>query len=246
MYIHLGTTNDMVVQAVYTRMREEYPDEQIITAQDEIFSHDYQPGKGVHVLSSGEIPSFDDVALERWYHLYLASLGARFWFDEKQKTSAPTYAGQLLRSEPGINKVVVDAIFAENRAKTFKASGVNYIGRTYGDPRTAVLVDYKKDKTHNPTNDSHIRALLASLPEDIGYAEPHDWGNFAIISTSNVSKLETFVDELSETNFLVYSTGAIAKMNFIGRDFGHIGVPKADKKYGLEIREIASRMRPEF
>lgn len=246
MYIHLQTTNEILVQAVHTRMREDYPDDLILTSQEEIFSHQYQPLTGIHVLSSGILPTFDDIALERWYHLSLASVGARFWSEGPMKTSAPTYAGTVLRTEAGINKIVVDAIFAENRAAVFQSSGVNYIGRTYGDPRTAVLVDYKKDKTHNPTNDTYIRALLTALPEDLGAEEPHDWGNFAIISTSNVDKLEKFVDDLSETNFLAYSTGALAKMKFIGRDCGHIGTPKSDKKYGLDVRETASRMRPTF
>lgn len=246
MYIHLGTTNEILVQAVYTRIREDYPDDTILMSPEDIFAHNYRPGQDTHVLSHGDLPTFDDLALERWYHMYLASLGARLWVETAVKTSAPTYAGEILRTEVGINKIVVDAVFAENRAGIFQSAGVNYIGRTYGDPRTAVLVDYKKDKTHNPTNDPYIRALLTSLPEDKLSAEPHDWGNFAIISTSNVDKLAAFVDDLSETNILAYSTGAMAKMRFIGRDFGSIGTPKADKKYGLDIRETASRMKQTF
>lgn len=246
MYIHLGTTNEILVQAVYTRIREDFPDAPILMSSEDIFAHDYRPGQGTHVLSHGDLPTFDDIALERWYHLYLASLGARFWSEESVKTSAPTHAGAILRTDVGINKIVVDAIFAENRAAVFQAAGVNYVGRTYGDPRTAVLVDYKKDKTHNPSNDSYIKALLTALPEDKTSPEPHDWGNFAIISTSNVDKLATFIDDLSETNVLAYSTGAVAKMKFIGRDFGHIGFPKPDKKYGLDIRETASRMKQTF
>jgi hypothetical protein len=237
----------MLVQAVLTRIRQDYPEDTILTTPEDIFSSNYQPGGTTHVLFHGELPTFDDIAMERWYHLYLASLGARFWYEQEGNVSEPTRAGIIDRSAAGINKIVVDAVFASNRAAAFKMSGVNYIGRTFGDPRTAILVDYKRDKTHNPSNDSYIHALLTALPVDKwATEEPHDWGTFAIISTSNVNSLETFLDDLSETNILAYSTGAVAKLNFIGRDFGHIGTPRPNAKYGLEIRETASRMRPKF
>jgi hypothetical protein len=156
----------------------------------------------------------------------------------------PTLAGTITQTDAGLDKVITDAVFAEGRAEYFQSFGVNYIGRTFGDPRTAVLVDYKKDKTHNPSNDPIMKDLLASLPEDAwASSEPHDWTTFGIISTSNVDRLEAFTDFLSETNILAYSTGSIAKLNFIGRDFGHIGTPRSDKKYGLDIREKASRMQ---
>lgn len=244
MYIHLDTANEYIVQAVLTAIREKFPEDNVLQDTETIFEHAYEPGKGDHVLHYGPLPEFEEVSLERWYHMYLASRGARFWTEADVKTPAPTHAGTILRTDAGINKIVIDAIFAENRAKLFQSYGVNYIGRTYGDPRTAVLVDYKKDKTHNPTNDSCIKALLTALPEDKWASEePHDWGTFGIVSTSNPDKLAEFMDLLSETNVLAYSTGAIAKMKYIGRDYGQIASPRSDKKYGLQIRETASRMK---
>lgn len=244
MYIHLDTTNEFIVQAVLTRMREECPEDNILTDTETIFEHAYEPGKGVHVLHYGPLPVFEEISLERWFHLFLASRGARIWTEDDVKTVAPTHAGTIVRTEAGINKIIIDAVYAENRAKLFQSYGVNYIGRTYGDPRTAVLVDYKRDKTHNPTNDPQMKALLTSLPEDKWVSEePHDWGTFAIVSTSNPDRLAEFMDLLSETDILAYSTGAVAKMKYIGRDYGHIAAPRSDKKYGLEIRETASRMK---
>jgi hypothetical protein len=244
MYIHLGTNDASLIQAVYARIKADYPEEPILISPEDIFSHEYRPGLGTHILSSGDLPVFDDIALERWYHLYLASRGARFWVEPTSPpVSTPTYAGVLV----DIDKVVIDAIFAENRAIIFQTSGVNYVGRTYGDPRTAILVDYKGDKTHNPTNDGYIKNILTALPDNVGQSsEPHYWGNFAIISTSNVDKLAPFIEDLSETDMLAYSPGAIAKLKSIGRDFGKIGTPKPEKSYGLAVRETASRMHPEF
>ena len=244
MYIHLGTTDETLVRAVYARIKEEHPEDTILTATEEILEHRYSPFSGTHVLSHGIGPSVEDLALERWYHMYLASRGARFWFAEEGSPRTPTLAGTITPTDAGLDKILTDALFAERRADFFQSFGVNYIGRTFADPRTAVLVDYKKDKTHNPSNDPIMKDLLTSLPEDKWVSdEPHDWTTFGIISTSNVDRLEAFTDFLSETNILAYSTGSAAKLNFIGRDFGQIGVPKPDKKYGLEIRETASRMK---
>lgn len=244
MYIHLGTTDASLVQAVYAGIKAERPEDVILTKTEEILEHNYSPHSGTHVLSHGTDLTFEDVALERWYHMYLASRGARFWSTSPEDPRTPTHAGEIINTEVGLRKIITDAVFAEHRASFFQSFGVNYIGRTYSDPRTAVLVDYKKDKTHNSSNDPLIKALLTSLPEDQWVSsEPHDWSTFGIISTSNVDRLEDFMDMLSETNILAYSTGSIAKLNFIGRDFGQIGTPRPDKKYGLEIREKASRMK---
>jgi hypothetical protein len=232
---------------VYDRITTAYPDDTILLSQEDIFSHDYHPGQQFHVLSHGDLPVASGVALHRWYHLFLASRGARFWLQDTPAVAAPTYAGTFSPDEATLDKIVVDAVFAENRATLFHVSGVSYIGRTFGDPRTAILVDYKGDKTHNPTDDVCIHDILCALPEDTGStSEPHDWRNFAIISTSNVEKLAGFIDELSETDVLAYSPGAVAKLTHIGRDFGHIGKPKPDKSYGLTVRETASRMKPVF
>lgn len=244
MYIHLGTADRSVVDAVYTKIKEHHPEDVILTKTEDILAHDYSPGSGTHMLSWGLGLSFDDTAMERWYHLYLASRGARFWTERGDEPRKPTLAGMIVKSPAGINKIYADAVFTENRAAYFQSFGVNYVGRTFSDPRTAVLVDYKGDKSHNPDSDPLIKALLTSLPEDgASSIEPHDWGTFAIISTSNADRLEAFADALSETNILAYSTGSIAKLNFIGRDFGHIGTPKPDRIYGLDIRETASRMK---
>lgn len=246
MYIHLGTDDTSLIKSVYTQIREKFPEELVLSSAEDIFAHEYKPGEHIHILSTGKLPSFDDEALERWYHLYLSSRGARFWSAEDPVMATPTHAG-VLKSAVDANKIVADAVFAELRAQAFQVAGVNYVGRTYGDPRTAVLVDYKKDKTHNPTNDSYVHSLLAALPDSSAQtAEPHYWGNFAIVSTTNVDKLAPFIDELSETDILAYSPGAVAKLNSIGRDFGKIETPRADKKYGLMVRETASRMRPKF
>lgn len=244
MYIHLRTSNEFIVQAVYTRIKEEFPDDTVLTSVEEIFEHNYRPRAGFHILSHGALPVFDEASLERWYHLHLASLGARFWAEEGNTSGAPTHAGSIKQTEAGINKIVVDAIYSERRAALFQSYGINYVGRTYSDPRTAILVDYKGDKTHNPTNDLIMQALFTALPEDEWASEePHDWGTFAIISTANVARLVDFMDMLSETNILAYSAGSMAKLNFIGRDYGRIGVPRSEKKYGLDIRETASRMK---
>jgi hypothetical protein len=243
-YIHLGTADEALVQAVYAGIKAERPEDIILTKTEEILEHSYSTHSGTHVLSHGAGLTFEDIALERWYHMYLASRGARFWATTSTNPRTPTHAGEVIQTEAGVRRIVTDAIFAENRADFFQSFGVNYIGRTYSDPRTAVLVDYKKDKTHNSSNDPLIKALLTSLPEDSWLSqEPHDWGTFGIISTSNVDRLEAFMDMLSETNILAYSTGSAAKLNFIGRDFGKIGTPRPDKKYGLDIRETASRMK---
>lgn len=241
MLIHLNTQDTNIVASVHLEMQRISPDSKIHTDPD--FVKHYVPGSKEHLLTSGPVGMPDDVATYRWVHLYMASLGGRFWVDtEDEKINSPYFAGSFDKIG-GLRQVAVDANFAEGRAHYFKSFGVNYLGRVFSDPRTMVLLDNKKDKLLSPSSNEDIFNILSTYPESTN-PEVASWGNLSLVSAGNITKLEAFLDYLSETNVLAYTTGGFSKLKFIGRDFGEIAAPRPDPQYGLEIRNTASRMKP--
>lgn len=170
----------------------------------------------------------------RWFHLYLASKGARVFssfFDEE----SPIYAGEL----PGldkIRKVSVEGSISADRAAFFNEFGINYIGRTKLDPKNIVILDNKKDNpTHSPEKDETLDVLYKSLPADW-------WGSCGFVSTNNVDKLGHFFDTIPDIVPVAFTTGAFSKMKYLGLDYATIGVPKNTRDYGIEVREAANRV----
>lgn len=244
MFIHVETEDTGILDRIREEILRVDPESTIHTGNS--FVKDYVPGSGDHILASTATPFAkyrpEQVAEYRWTNLMLATVGARYWTETTEgKFASPFYAGSL-DSLQSIEKVVVDARYAENRAVYFASFGVNYLGRTHSDPRTIVLLDNKKDKTHNPTNNEDIYKILTSLPETD--QSETSWESIALLSSGNVEKLEAFLDYLSESNVVAYTTAAFSKLKFIGRDYGRISVPDATTSYGLAIREAASRLKP--
>lgn len=169
-----------------------------------------------------------------WHELWLATQGDRYW--SENRLNSPMYAGILPKNDDELRRMVVDAKYSQARANLFASFGVNYLGRTFVDPHTVLLIDNKKDNpTLNPELSEEISSVFRSMPDS-------DWVNgFGIVSTSNVNNLEEFFDYLGETDVLAYSSAAKAKLRFIGRDFAEIDVPEANESYGKMLRETAIR-----
>lgn len=242
MFINIESATPKLVDSVYRKIKSQFPGDEIVT--EPLKLPGYKAGEGVHVVATTSMKDlkFGSVADERWAHLWLASQGARFWVDEgKTPSLSPIYAPEIKGMPDECDQIIVDAVYAETKAKYFSSFGVNYLGRTYVDPRTIVLVDYKGDKQHIPAGDTFVRDILESLPE--GGSPQTSWASFGIVSTGNVDKLDAFLDHMASSNVLAYSTGAMAKLRFLGRDFGQVTQPKPDRDYGIHLRETSSRMR---
>lgn len=244
MFINIESSDSSLLERVYNRLSVLKPLDEIVVDTMDALAHEYNPGSTRHVVTSidNDFLEFQDLAGERWGHLSLAAAGARFWVDESVVTStSPIYAGKIDGSDNIVDKIIIDATYAESKAVYYKSFGVNYVGRTFTDPRTIVLVDYKGDKRHDPASDPIIHDILSSLPDQPGVSES-SWSSFGLVSCSNVDRLRDFLECVDETNILTYSVGGAAKLRHLGRDFGQVSQPRADRSYGLELREKSSRL----
>lgn len=188
-----------------------------------------EPSNSDLLLSSVSKP------IDRWRHLYGATQGDRVWSELLDKDS-PLYAGKLEHDDKDLKRVVVDAKMAKSRSDYFKSFGVNYIGRTFLDPRNILVVENKKaNKYHSPEHSKDMENLLTSLPADW-------WGSFSIVSSGNVDKLGDFLDAFPDTIVLAYSDSSVSKLNYIGARYARIPPPVDTQRYGIDIRQTANRL----
>lgn len=173
-----------------------------------------------------------DTAQYRILHYELAKLGGVFFtnrpFDIKLDGSpSPMYAGSILDPK----KIVDSAIYAQARAEKFKDLKVNYIGRTFVDPKNVIVMDNKsQDK-----NWDIISNLMAVAPENW-------WDSVAFVSTSNVDYLDSlFNDTLYYSQAVALTPAAGAKLRHVGVDFVDISDIPFTERGGRLIREATRR-----
>ena len=193
---------------------------------------DYEPEGSFHVVDIHN----DLKSLSRWEQLVWASRGVRVFSNDFDEDS-PIYAGTVPSLEK-VRRAAVDAANAETRAGHMLRYGVNYIGRTKLSPRNVFILDNKKgNPLHDPALDADLAALYASLPSDW-------WGSCGFVSSGNVERLETFLtsDDMASVIPLGYTTGAYAKLKFMGLEYVEAGKPSSDPAYGIHIRDRANRL----
>lgn len=217
----------------------ELDDKPLIALADLDDISDYTPEGDFHVVDTfDELKDYIGVVSEisRWHQLLLASKGARLFSNDFDEDS-PIYAGTVPPADK-VRRAAVDATTAETRARHMANYGVNYIGRTKYSPRNVFILDNKKgNPLHDPTKDAILEALYASLPDDW-------WGSCGFVSTGNVERLEAFLrsDDMLSVIPLGYTSGARAKLKFMGLEYVEAGTPRNDPKYGIEIRDRANRL----
>ena len=191
---------------------------------------DYSPTGSFHVVDIHN--DLKDVS--RWDQLVWASRGVRAFSNDFDEDS-PIYAG-MVPAVDKIRKAAVDATNAATRAGHFADFGVNYIGRTNLDPRNIFVLDNKKgNPLHDPSKDATLEALYGSLPADW-------WGSCGFVSTSNVDRLEAFLESFhGDVIPLAFTTGAFSKLKSFGLEYVQVAPPVASEKYGVQIRDLANR-----
>jgi hypothetical protein len=239
--IHLETADQLIVDAVRQEILLKSPDATIHTDQGFVHQH-YLPGSGEHILLTGPYPEKGKTSVSRWSDLHFASLGGRLWTEDSEPVLA-AFAGKLSTGNTA-EQIVVDAAYAEARAAFFQSFGVNYLGRTYQDPRTLIVVDNKLDNPDlRPTISEPIHNILASFPDS--EKTEGSWVALGLVSVGSTKRLGKFLDYLSETNVLTSSKGTSSKLDKIGdRDYAQIPKPVHDAQFGLEIRNLASLLKP--
>lgn len=239
MYIRLANARPDTLEKLYNTIEEADPDG-IIDTQDSEDHGLYVPGSGRHVVLNWT--GLDDDLprpFRRWRELRLASLGCRVWSNQEIKHS-PVYMGKLPETPKDFARVVADAQFAEGKAALFAGFGVSYIGRTSMDPRAVLVVDNKRNNPeHSPLYSEELEKLYGVLPEQW-------WQSFSVVSTGNVEKLDAFLEMLSESLPIAYSSGGKAKLRFLGRDFREIGHPTDDRNYGFSLQRTVDTAKITF
>lgn len=211
----------------------ELDDKPVLALSDLDDISDYTPGGSFHVVDLLR----ESKELTRWDELLYASKGVRIWSENfGYWDDSPVWAGEVPKPDK-IRKVFVDASNAETRAGHFASFGVNYIGRTKLNPRNIFVLDNKKgNATHDPSKDPVLEALYDSLPNDW-------WGSCGFVSSGNPDKLGTFLDEFQgDVIPLAFTTGAFAKLNYLGLYFVEMGVPDGTLEYGVTAREASNRL----
>lgn len=189
--------------------------------------------RNYNVLYTSYPVTGDDVAKIRYFDLYMASLGGRYFGFDTYKTF-PTYAGPKLETREELKQAIVDALYARARSDLFNSFGVTYIGRVFSDPRNILLVDNRKGQhMHAPWNSEEMANFYSSLHDEW-------WHDLGIVSANNVTKLEAFLDQIDYSQPLAYTSGARSKLKFCARDYKDIIVPKEmnNSQYGINLREI--------
>lgn len=174
---------------------------------------------------------YDDTPEGRWEQMKLAAEGARLWSDTPNPNS-PLYAGPLPKDYHDIELVLADAEFAANRAKYYADFKVTYIGRTDIDPRNLLVVDHKRaeDQRHDTVLRDALRDALSAAPADW-------WGSLGIVSAGSSKRLEGFLEALPDVIPMAYSSGAVSKLKFAGREYAHLLSPKPEAEYGVDMRQ---------
>lgn len=221
----------------------ELDDKPVLALKDLDALKDYTPGSDFHVVDTlDELQDYIGVAtvadISRWSQLILARQGVRIYTDSLSDES-PLYAGPVPEADK-IRKISVEGAFAEGRAGLFDSYGVNYIGRTKLNPRNIFVLDNKKgNPLHDPSKDTLLEALYASLPDDW-------WGSCGFVSTGNIDKLEAFFEAFPDVIPLAFTTGAFSKLKYLGLDYVTVGEPRNTPEYGIEVRNSSNRLSYEL
>lgn len=186
------------------------------------------------ILKSTSVTGVDfqytnDTPEGRWTQLVMASKGTRLWSDRPNKLS-PLYAGKLPTTDREIELILRDLEYSQLRTNIVADYNVCYIGRTYVQPRNLIVIDHKKAAERQDVHLSEpLRDLLTAAPFDW-------WGSLGIVSSGSPDRLVAFLDGHPDVVPLTYTTGGMAKLKYAGREFVHLGVPRPDSDYGIDMR----------
>jgi gluconate kinase len=159
-------------------------------------------------------------------------------FKEKSKESA-LFAGQIAPNLENVYELaehlILDAEFAEMRAKTILNSGLtSYIGHTFSDPRTLLVVDNKgANKGFHPERSQDAKLVYNSLRDEFVK-------DFAVVSSRSKEKLQKFLSELYVTGIIAYDESVSKRLDEMGIKHVKFDAPDPDdKRFATKISVAA-------
>jgi len=132
--------------------------------------------------------------------------------------------------------IILDAEYAEFRAASILSHGVkSYVGRTFDDPQTILVVDNKaKNARFHPTQSDEAEVFLDVL-------RPEFIQSLAIVSSVSQSALEELLTRLSMSGVLTYSETVSARLNSYGINHIKIDAPSTDRMYPTSVYVAAEK-----
>ena len=132
-------------------------------------------------------------------------------FIEQAKESS-LFAGNLVPNLDNVYELaehlILDAEFAEMRAKGIRDIGLtSYIGHTFSDPRTLLVVDNKAiNHGFHPEQSQDAKLVYESLRDEFVK-------DFAVVSSRSKTKLEKFLSQLYVTGIIAYDESVSKRLD---------------------------------
>lgn len=132
--------------------------------------------------------------------------------------------------------IIVDAKYAEFRAASLQSYGVKtYLGQTFADPQTIIVVDNKaKNVGFVPEHSDSAEIILTSLRTDF-------INNLAVVSSVSQDSLKALLARLSMTGVVVYSETVSARLTAMGIAHVKIDEPTKDRMYPSKVYAAAEK-----
>jgi hypothetical protein len=135
-----------------------------------------------------------------------------------------------------VQTIIDDAVWAEFRAESLNAHNVtSYIGETYSDPVTVLVVDNKaKNREFHPEKSDEAKILLSTLRDDFVQS-------LAIVSSVSQPALNGLLDRLSMSGVITYSETVSARLKAAGINHIKFDEPSEDRGYPVKVYLAAEK-----
>jgi hypothetical protein len=132
--------------------------------------------------------------------------------------------------------IINDAEYSDFRAMSLQAHGVkSYLGQTYVDPTTVLVVDNKAKNLHyHPEKSDEASLLLGSLRQDI-------IAGLAVVSSVSQPALQDLLERLSMSGVVTYSETVSARLTHLGINHIKFDEPTDDRRYPVKFYLAAEK-----
>lgn len=238
MYIVFPKEYSAMAEATLVQAHQQYPRTLRPPLEEGLSEHVGPDTIVVTVYDMDAEKENSDVADFRWGILRAMSQGAVFVnYDEKQIKEAHFFnTDDALSVEDQINSILVAAQYSETRSEYYhgEAPKALYAGPTYVAPLAVVVTSYdsKKEK-FSVDYDAKMRAVLASLPEDL-------WTKVGFVSARMSASLHKLLDVFPESAIVTFDKKPAGKVESY-QNVQLKAPKKIERDFGIEFRNTVKR-----
>jgi thymidylate kinase len=160
-------------------------------------------------------------------------------FSEKTRESfifANEVSPDSVLTDAIVEHILLDAEYAEFRAASFKGYGItSYIGMTYSDPQTVLVLDNKaKNVGFNPLKSEDAALVLDKLRYDF-------LKEVAVVSSVSQTALAELLERLSMSGVVVYSQTVSSRLELMSIPHVKVDEPSDDRMYPVNFYQAAEK-----